>query len=49
MDRDSTTSLIGFPSEAPPKQGLASTISAAGRFIGQKVRHSPLRWRYQLW
>ncbi|TYZ68596.1 hypothetical protein PybrP1_005494 [[Pythium] brassicae (nom. inval.)] len=39
MDRDSTTSLIGFPTEPPPKQGLASvtsSLSAAGRFIGQK-------------
>lgn len=41
MDRDSTTSLIGFPTEPPPKKGLesvTSSISAAGRYIGQKVR-----------
>lgn len=40
MDRDSTTSLIGFPTEPPPKKGLesvTSSISAAGRYIGQKV------------
>jgi hypothetical protein len=38
MDRDSTTSLIGFPTEPPTRpSGLGSKVTAATRFIGQKV------------
>lgn len=38
LDRDSTTSLVGFPTEPQTKAGgIASTLSAAGRFLGQKV------------
>ncbi|DAZ94810.1 TPA: hypothetical protein N0F65_002423 [Lagenidium giganteum] len=45
MDRDSTTSLVGFPEQ--PKQGIlgsgmSSTLSAAGRFLGQKVAQMKL-------
>lgn len=36
MERDSTTSIIGFHSEIRP-YGLSSKVSAASRFIGQKV------------
>ncbi|CAH0475719.1 unnamed protein product [Peronospora belbahrii] len=38
MERDSTTSLIGFPTEPQTRgNGLGSKMSAATRFIGQKV------------
>jgi hypothetical protein len=38
LDRDSSSSLNGMPADPPPKPaGIASTLSAAGRFIGQKV------------
>jgi hypothetical protein len=38
MDRDSTTSLIGFPTDPPTRpSGLGSKVTAATRFIGQKV------------
>ncbi|KAG2769479.1 hypothetical protein PC129_g12470 [Phytophthora cactorum] len=38
MERDSTTSLIGFPTDSQVRSnGLGSKVSAATRFIGQKV------------
>ena len=39
MERDSTTSLIGFPMTSPELRasGLGSKVSAATRFLGQKV------------
>ncbi|KAE8911520.1 hypothetical protein PF005_g27332 [Phytophthora fragariae] len=38
MERDSTTSLIGFPTEPQTRAGgLGSRMSAATRFLGQKV------------
>ncbi|CAH0485532.1 unnamed protein product [Peronospora farinosa] len=38
MERDSTTSIIGFPTEPLTRVGgLGSKMSAATRFIGQKV------------
>ncbi|OWZ17259.1 hypothetical protein PHMEG_0008817 [Phytophthora megakarya] len=37
MERDSTTSLIGFPTDQPKAGGLSSKVSAATRFLGQKV------------
>lgn len=38
MERDSTTSLIGFPTEPQARAGgLGSKVSAATRFLGQKV------------
>ncbi|KAJ0411476.1 hypothetical protein ATCC90586_008525 [Pythium insidiosum] len=43
LDRDSTTSIVGFPTDQPAKTGgIASTLSAAGRFIGQKVAQMKL-------
>lgn len=37
MDRDATTSLVGFPAAEPATKGLSSKVSAATRFLGQKV------------
>ncbi|KAH7474691.1 hypothetical protein PRIC1_013181 [Phytophthora ramorum] len=37
MDRDSTTSLIGFPTEQTRAGGIGSKVTAATRFLGQKV------------
>ncbi|TMW56382.1 hypothetical protein Poli38472_006392 [Pythium oligandrum] len=42
LERDSTSSLVSEPTSTKSAPGLGSTISAAGRFIGQKVAQMKL-------
>ena len=37
MEKDSTTSITGVSAEGTVKSRYLSSISAAGRFLGQKV------------